>query len=78
MGGAWEPARVAPSVNFAFCLRIHFSTEMIQTTNAPCFVGKGESVSSYAQDVELWSHMVNMGPIERARALVLGADPVAR
>ena len=32
----------------------------------------------YAQEVELWSHVANLDPIQRASALILDMDSAAR
>ena len=49
---------------------------MVLSASVPFFDRKGESVSNYAQEVELRSHVANVGTIKRTSALILNADPV--
>ena len=45
--------------------------------NAPPIDRKGESLSNYAQDVELWCRVTNLEPLRKASAEILDMDPVA-
>ena len=51
---------------------------MIPTVNVPFFDGKGETLSNYAQGVDLRNRATNLDPITRVSALILQMYPVSR
>ena len=50
---------------------------MLPSVDLPSFDRKGASFATYEQQVELWRHVANLGPVKRASALVLQMDAVA-